>query len=316
VIKFAADRIELPPFEQPHGWGTELLATPDGEIVFLSLPKGRRANRLCVVDVVTGEATADQSIRGDLRDAYFEAPDHGWLLTTFALGELALEDGRLTVTAQSRPRGLGTYRHRLHPLGKDHLLVSGRGSSSAVVVERVTGTVVRRIRVRSPQLSAATGDTVRFYATRDGECVDVALPSMKVSRAPMVTGTAPTISGNELVMLEGVRTAAVQSGKASRIEPTALVALSLDSLSPIRRGPAPTGARDVLGVDASGRIVVSTSSGIALADRETFSEVARYDVPEPLRPIHAHRWLGRLDRVAVYARRLDAHELRLIGWDG
>jgi len=43
--------------------------------------------------------------------------------------------------------------------------------------------------------------------------------------------------------------------------------------------PTPLGAREVLGKDDDGRVVISTDDGLVLVDRSTLSDVARLALP-------------------------------------
>jgi hypothetical protein len=274
---------------------------------------------------------ADVPIRGEVRDAVFDtgsprsgdgaavSRDRGWLLTTFALAEIVLHAGGVQVGAGARPRGLGTSAHRLLALGPKHLGVTGWSSKSLAVVERTATAVVKRIPVTAAHLAVTTDDGVRLYAPHGGEAVDVTLPSLRVTgRRPMATGSAPVLHDGELVLLAGERAPVprVPAERLWRVAPRELLALDAESLEPTARGPLPEGARDVLGVDGAGRVVVSTHTGVALADRRTLGRGARFDLPDLRQALHAHRWLPGPGCVVVYPRRREPHELLVVSWAG
>ena len=54
--------------------------------------------------------------------------------------------------------------------------------------------------------------------------------------------------------------------------------------------PLPAGAREVLGKDKEGRVVISTDDGLVLVERSTLREVARLALPDVHR-IRGHAFL-------------------------
>jgi hypothetical protein len=316
-LTFLLDRLPLPQAEQWHGWGSGLVVTPGEKLVLLSVPSGQRANRLCAVNLAARRAVADESLRGELRDAVFETPDEGWLLTTFALARIDLTDERARVRAEHKPKGLGTYMHRLFALGPRHLGTCGWATKSLAVIERDSGTLVKRVRIAGPHLAIEIAGSVRLYSPHSGETVDLTLPDMTVARrGAMPTGTAPLLDGGELIMLEGDRVAVPHTPleKVWRVEPHTLTVIDGESLVATRRGPAPNDARDVIGVDRDRHIVISTSTGVVLVDRIDLAEVSRFDVPGLQQPIHTHRWLPTRQAVVILPNRFTTNELLTLAW--
>jgi hypothetical protein len=202
------------------------------------------------------------------------------VLTTSALCRLSVA-GEPRVLDVQRPKGLGTYLWRLLELGPDHFGATGWATKSVAVISRSTWEVETRLRIPAPHLAVRRGDVVRLYSPHGGMCLDVLPPELeRIAQPPMPLGTAPLIDRGELFVLHGRRTQtdrAVPIEKIWRIEPDTLLALDPDSLAELRRAPAPKGARDVLGVDSDGRLIVSTHTGIALVGRDSLTELARID---------------------------------------
>jgi hypothetical protein len=297
------ERVSLGVPERLGQYGSALVALPDGQRVILTLPRGRAGFRLVTVDAVRGEVHAGETIRGELRDGLFEPGATGWLLTTHALCELSLTDGHPRLLRACRPRGLGKYQHRLLALGAHRLGVTGWGSRSVAVIDRATGTVVDRVRVTAPHLAAAMPNAVRLFAPHGGECVDLALPALAVAaRRKMPTGTRPILHDGRLFLLEGVRCEVhdeVPIRRLWRVKPERLSVLDAESLLAVNTAVAPPEARDVLGLDASGRLVISTPRGIALASSDELHELERAELDELRLPLLAHAWMPKLGAVAA-----------------
>jgi hypothetical protein len=297
------ERVRLGVPERLGQYGSALVVLPDGQRVLLSLPRGRAGFQLVAVDLGSGEVKVGDTVRGEVRDGLFEVRGAGWLLTTHALCELSIADDHPSVQRSWRPQALGTYRDRLLALGAEHVGVTGWGSKSLAVINRGTRTVVDRVRVAAPHHAVAMPGSVRLYAPHGGECVELTLPSLAVAaRRKMPTGTRPIPHGGMLFLLEGKRRAVhdeVPIKKMWRVQPERLSVLDAETLLPLISAPAPTEVRDVLGVDALGRLVISTPRGIALASSEELHELARVELDELRLPLLAHAWLPKLNAVAA-----------------
>ena len=76
--------------------------------------------------------------------------------------------------------------------------------------------------------------------------------------------------------------------------------------------PLPTRAREVLGKDKRGQVVVSTDDGFALVDRSTLSEIARLTLPAA-NGLRAHAFLGR-QQTMVMLDEMRPRELIVARW--
>jgi hypothetical protein len=135
----------------------------------------------------------------------------------------------------------------------------------------------------------------------------------------MPVGTAPVIDRGELFLLHGPKTQAdraVAIEEIWRIEPHTLLALDPDSLAELRRAPAPTDAREVIGVDAAGRLIVSTGRGVALVARDSLEEVARVEVPGLRVDVGAHEYVPGAGAVVITPEGFAPKELVVVRWSG
>lgn len=319
MLSFTLESVPLPTEPEYVGtWGSAIVATPSSPRVLVSLPTAGHPVRWARVDVETGDVDVARDMRGELRDGVFDSPDEGWLLTTSGLCRVDLSGAAPRVTKAVKPKGLGTYLWRLLPLGPDHLGATGWATRSLAVIDRACGTVEKRIRVVSPHLAVKRGDHVRLYAPHGGECLDLSLPSLaRAGRRAMPLGTAPVIHGGELLMASGDRKpldAESDVDEIWRVVPKAIVALDPESFSELRRAAAPAGARDLLGVDSAGRLIVSTDTGVALLSNPTLHEEGRVDLPSLSKPVAFHAFVEGMDAVVISPDRFLPKELVTIRW--
>jgi hypothetical protein len=320
VLSFNVRSLPLPADPEYVGtWGSSIVAVGSRPAVALSLPTRGRPVRWGVADLVTGEVRTSKTMRGELRDGLFEPSGEGWLLTTQALCKVDVSGHTPGVVETLRPKGLGTYLWRLLAIGPDHLGATGWATASVAVVGRRSGRLEKRLRIVSPHLATAEGNLVRLYSPHGGECLDVRLPSVaRGDQREMPHGTNPVLHDGELFMLAGRRIAADRSIPIEtmwRIERETIVAVDPRSLAIRRDAPAPPESREILGVDSTGRLVVSTDVGIVLVRRDTLREEARAELPGLSRPVFAHEFVPAADAVVISPDRFVPTELAVVTWD-
>jgi hypothetical protein len=301
-------------------WGSRLVAVGSQPAVALSLPTRRHPVRWGVADLVTGEVRVSKTMRGELRDGFFEPSGEGWLLTTQALCRVDVSGDIPAVVDTLRPKGLGTYLWRLLAIGPDHLGATGWATASVALVGRQSGRLEKRLRIASPHLATTDGDLVRLFSPHGGECLDVRLPTFaRTDRRKMPFGTNPVLHDGELFMLAGRRIQADRSipiNSVWRIEPETIVALDPSSLAIRRQARAPMECREVLAVDSDNRLVVSTDSGFVLLHRDTLREEARAQLPDLSRPVFAHEFVPGADAIVISPDRFVPTELAVVTWHG
>jgi hypothetical protein len=314
-VTFDLRTIPLPDWPEDAGtWGSALIAVADQPRVVLSLPSRSHPVPWVVVDIESGETQTGRKLRGEIRDGRIDAAGEGWVLTTSAICKLTVAD-EPRVLEIKRPKGLGTYLWRLLELGPDHFGATGWATKSVAVISRESWTIEKRLRIPAPHLAVEHGDVVRLYSPHGGVCLDVRLPELeRVGQEPMPLGTAPVVDGGELFLLHGRKRQADQAvpiEKIWQIEPDTLLALDAESLAELRRAPSPAAARDVIGVDAAGRLIVSTHRGIALVARDSLEELERVDVADR---VAFHAFVPGASAVVVSPDGLAPRELVVVRW--
>jgi hypothetical protein len=131
----------------------------------------------------------------------------------------------------------------------------------------------------------------------------------QVRSGPMPTGTSVFLDGEDAVMVVGERRPIAHS-TSWEIAPTGLGVY--DAVTFVTRQCARLGGdpREVLGQDDQRRLVVSDSAGVLLVDRETLTEVARYEVDAKIESV---AYLPA-QRAAVISVRWPTRELRIVRW--
>jgi hypothetical protein len=320
VLTFDVRSLPLPADPDYVGtWGSSIVAVGSEPAVALSLPTRGRPVRWGLADLLTGEVRISKTMRGELRDGLFEPSGEGWLLTTQALCRVDVSGDTPGVVETLRPKGLGTYLWRLLAIGPDHLGATGWATASVAVVGRQSGRLEKRLRIASPHLATGEGNLVRLFSPHGGECLDVRLPSFaRAEQRAMPFGTNPVLHEGELFMLAGRRIEADRSIPIDtmwRIERETIVALDPRSLAIRREAPAPPESREVLAVDSTGRLVVSTDSGIVLMGRDTLREEARAELAGLSRPVFAHEFVPGADAVVISPNRFVPTELAVVTWE-
>lgn len=315
---FDVTRWPLPVgLDQAAGWGSELVSVPGEPLVIFGLPNGGRASRWAVADLKTGDLRTAHGLHGEVRDGVFTPDGGGWLLTTFAICRVSFKP-ELSVSACDRPAGMGTYLWRLLDLGSGWLGATGWTTSSIVVIDSTGLSVRKRVRLISPHLALRRTGAVRLLAPHGGEWLDLELPSLNRSdHGTMPTATGAVQCGDELWMLAGDRVAIdehVPIERAWRVRPSRLLALDLDSLSELRAAAAPRGAREVLGADSAGRMVISTDNGVSVVDADSLVELGRVDMRSAWQPLSAHAFVPTTDSVVAFRERFEPAELIVITW--
>jgi hypothetical protein len=290
VAGFDASRIELPDFGLTGGYGSELVALGDAPRVALSLPSGGAKCPWVCADVESGAVMAARGLRGDVRDGELDREGRGWLLTTSALVRVDVT-GALRILDVLAPKGLGRDHSRLLPMGDDRYGVCSWLGQTLSVVDVRTSTTVKKIRVAAPHVSVLSEETVKLYAPHGGRRLVLRRNGLeRLEDTAMPTGTRPFFEGGEVVMVLGTRRPIAHSS-AWEIAREALGIFDASTFDERVRAPVPTGAREVLGMDHEGRVVISTDDGLALVDRATLRETARLTLPIA-NGIRAHLFLG------------------------
>jgi hypothetical protein len=276
---FEVSRIELPDFGLTGGgYGSEIVPVGDAPKVVLSLPSGGAKCPWACVDVQSGAVAAERGLRGDLRDGLLDRAGRGWLLTTSALVRVDVAEAPKILEVLA-PRGLGRYHARLLPMGDNRYGVCPWTGQTLTVVDVHTPAIIKKIRAPAPRLSVVGEETVTLYAPHGGQRMHLRRRDLeRLQVADMPTGTRPWLDDGELVMVLGERRPITHSS-AWEITRNALGRFDASTFEERRRVSMPAGARDVLGKDDAGRVVISTDGGLVLVHRSTLDEVARLALP-------------------------------------
>jgi hypothetical protein len=304
VSRITVVRIALPA-GAAHGYGSSLVPLPGRPHVLLSVPHGRAAFRLATLDVRSRSVHIGRPVRGEVRDGVFDAGNAGWLLTTSALCRLDIADAKAAILSTVRPRGLGTYQHRLFALGHRYLGVCGWASKSLAVIDQSSGEMVKRLAMVAPHQALVREDRVLLLAPHGGEVIDLDLRSLTVrGRWPMPFGTQPLVADGHVFMLTGERRQArgmIPIEQQWKIAREQVCRLDLGTLEMLAQAPAPAGSRDALGIDHAGRLVLSSDHGLVLLDARDLGQLDRIDVASRW-PLLAHAWLPHANTAVGLAR--------------
>ncbi len=291
MAAFEVSRIELPDFGlKEGGYGSELVTVGDAPKVVMSLPSGSAKVPWACVDVQSGSVAAERGLRGEVRDGSLDRAGKGWLLTTSALVRVDVA-GPPRIVDLLVPRGLGRYHSRLLPMGDDRFGACPWPGRTLSVVDVQARAVVKKIRVPAPHLSLVSEQTVTLYAPHGGQRMLLRRRDLKrLEVASMPTGTRPFFDDGEMVMVLGQRRPIAHSS-SWEIARDGLGIFDAETFDEHARVPMPPGAREVLGKDRRGRVVISTDDGLALVDRSTLSETARLTLPVA-NDLRAHAFLA------------------------
>jgi hypothetical protein len=289
---FDLSRIELPDFGLAGGgYGSEIVPLGDTARVVVSLPSGGARCPWACVHLETGEVTAERGMRGEVRDGELDREGRGWLLTSSALVQVDVAETPRVLEVLA-PRGLGRDQSRLLAMGDSRYGVCSWLGRALSVVDVRTSVTVKKIRVAAPHVSVLAEDTVTLYAPHAGRRVVLGRADLnRLEETEMPTGTRPCLEDGDLLMVLG-RRKPIPHSKAWTVTRDALGIFDASTFEERVRAEVPVGARDVLGKDREGRVVISTDDGIALIDRTTLREIARVALPIA-HGIRAHRFLGK-----------------------
>ena len=295
---FEVSRIELPDFGLAQGgYGSELVAVGDAPKVVLSLPSGSAKCPWACVDVQSGVVAAERGLRGEVRDGRLNRTGQGWLLTTSALVRVDVA-GPPRIVDLLVPRGLGRYHARLLAMGDDRYGMCPWLGQMLSVVDVQTRAIIKKIRVPAPHLSLVGEHTVTLYSPHGGQRTVLRRHDLeRLEAAAMPTGTRPLFDDGEMVMVLGQRRQVTHSS-AWEISRDALGRFDASTFEERARVPMPVGAREVLGKDNAGRVVISTDDGFVLVDRAALSEIARLALPVA-NGIRAHAFLRAQQSVVM-----------------
>jgi hypothetical protein len=295
---FEVARIELPDLGlKGGGYGSGLVPVGDAPRVVLSLPSGSAKCPWACVDLQSGTVAAERGLRGDVRDGRLDGAGRGWLLTTSALVRVDVAEAPRVVEVLA-PRGLGRYHARLLPMGDSRYGVCTWLARTLTVVDVHAAAVVKRIKVPAPHLSVVDERTVTLYAPHGGRRMLLRRSDLeRLEGAAMPMGTRPWFDAGELVMVVGERRPIAHTS-AWDISRDALGRFDASTFEERLRVPVPAGARDVLGEDDAGRLVISTDDGFVLVDRSSLNEVARLALPIS-NPMRSHAFLATQQTVVT-----------------
>lgn len=288
--------VELPARERFRD--TCLIALPDSTSVMFTLPSMGARSPWCVVDVSTGEIRRGRGMPGDLTALLHGTDDPHWGLAAYGLVRLRL-DGRLEVTDVFR-KGIGKYLRTLVDFDHDLLAVANRSLSSVLLVSKVDGSAVKRIKMAGPDLAYPLSDRrLRFLSFHHAEATDVDVARRKViTRHPLPYGQGARHVGDEVIVLSGERhdfrivdvaadaepgttvilgVGDVQAPAGWDVVPSGIAVLDACTLEVRRRAPLAHDCVEVLGTDTTGRIVVSTRNGFLLLDPRTLAVTATHE---------------------------------------
>jgi len=313
-VKFDLTTVNLPTSGEYVGtWGSGLVTHPELPMVVLSLPRGAGLLLWVTADLQTGAISKGNGLRGELRDG-LASGDEALCLTTHAVCRLRLLP-EPTVVATYRPKGLGTYLWRMLDFGPDLIAVTGWASRSVLVLHRADGSVVKRIPAIAPQSSTRIdGRVLRLFALHGGEVVDVDLKTLEaIGRHRVPDGTRAVVGDGEVFALTGARRAVprVDIDRIWRIEPKELVAFDSD-LNVVRRVPAPSHAREVLGI-SNGTLVIATDRGVALARASDLAELGSFNVERV--DIWRHAFVPATQSIVISPNRFMPAVLRVVRWE-
>lgn len=286
----------------------------DRSEVVLSLPSGSGKVPWARVDIETGAVDVARGLRGDVRDGLLDADGGGWLLTNSALVRVEVAD-RMTVVDTLVPKGMGKHQSRLHALGDNRYGACNWMGKRLYVVDVTTSALVKTINVVAPHLSVLNAETVTLYAPHGGERLVLGRGALdRLEHTSMPTGTMPFYCDGEIVMLTGERIAMphINPTRGWIVSRQNLVLLDAASLTERRSAAAPRGARDVLGTDHAGQLVISTDDGVVIADRRTLKEIDRVTFAQPV-ALGAHTFLTARQAV-VMTNGIFSRELIVARW--
>jgi hypothetical protein len=165
-VEIAVRVIELPG--GPGGYGTELAPVGRGPELLLSWLEGEASFRCGLLDTATGVLSRGVAVRGEVRDAVFDSPDEGWLLSSYALSRVKVEGTRPRILSTIRPSGLGRNQRTLLAVDDAHLAVGAWWSTTTTLLRTSDAAVVRRLKLGSPECVHRTGAIARLFAPHSG----------------------------------------------------------------------------------------------------------------------------------------------------
>jgi len=309
---FEVSQIELPDFGlKEGGYGSELVPVGDALKVVLSLPSAGATCPWACADVQSGAVASARGLRGEVRDGCLDGAGHGWLLTTSALVRVDVA-GAARIVEVLVPNGLGRDHSRLLPMGDDRYGVCSWLGQTLSVVDVRASAIIKKIRVPAPHVSLVGETTVTLYSAHGGQRMRLRRPGLeRLELDSMPTGTRPFLDAGELVMVLGERRPITHSD-AWEIARDAVGIFDAETLEERSRVPMPTGAREVLGKDKEGRLVISTDDGLVLVERSTLREIARLALPDAHR-IRAHAFL-RTQQAMVMTDQIRPRQLIVARW--
>ncbi|MEV0291846.1 hypothetical protein AB0H36_47680 [Kribbella sp. NPDC050820] len=265
------------PRSSRSGYGSAMVRVPNSSTVISTLPGGK----LYVCEPLTRDLQAGMRLAGDLRDVVFDDNEtdgatRAWALATFGL--CRIDVGSLTRIGENIRRGIGKYQGRMVALSDGVLGISAYHGRSMVLVSRCDGTVIKRLRMGAPELVYPLGDgRHRCWSLYHAVATDLDLRSQRcVARHRLPYGKGPVLVGDRVVALCGERED-TPFPNVWNIDATHVIAFDADTLTPVWRAEAPEQSIEVLGRDASGRIVIAARRTVSVLSPVTLEVEGTYD---------------------------------------